>query len=127
MKTGVVAAAVVEAPRKIRTERAAVRQQRGGNNFIAIAERALNGSVRCEKDLSFCPALDSRAKRNGVKRSGFAHPFQVRQQGLERRLKVLNNLADIKSAGGVALRVRTQPDYQARMDTLRSRGASDGP
>ena len=32
-------------------------------------------------------------------------------------LKVLNNLADIKSAGGVALRVRTQAGYDARHTT----------
>ena len=28
------------------------------------------------------PSLDSGAKRNGVKRSGFAHPFQARQAEL---------------------------------------------
>jgi hypothetical protein len=30
-------------------------------------------------------------------------------------LKVLNNLADIKSAGGVALRVRTQEAFMAEL------------
>jgi hypothetical protein len=38
-------------------------------------------------------------------------------------LKVLNNLADIKSAGGVALRVRTQAAHVLDADS----GACDSP
>jgi hypothetical protein len=37
-------------------------------------------------------------------------------------LKVLNNLADIKSAGGVALRVRTQAYAWTDMDSARLHG-----
>jgi ribose transport system substrate-binding protein len=37
-------------------------------------------------------------------------------------LKVLNNLADIKSAGGVALRVRTQQDPKCAADGCLAKG-----
>jgi hypothetical protein len=43
-------------------------------------------------------------------------------------LKVLNNLADIRSAGGVALRVRTQGFYRhVSFETVLGLAASRGP
>ena len=38
--------------------------------------------IRLEKPPFGAPGLDSGAKRNGVKRSGFAHPFRARQAEL---------------------------------------------
>jgi hypothetical protein len=40
-------------------------------------------------------------------------------------LKVLNNLADMKSAGGVALRVRTQAELHFHLRETQPAGAND--